>query len=159
MWNDLTGGTLGERRFLAVGLRRFNMALERQRLDDRIVDFMISAESLFLDDVGGHGGRGELRYRLAVRVAKFVDSPRYSPRQVFDLMRKAYDIRSRVVHGGAISNTNLPDKPAATLDEFVSAFEEVMRLGLRKVLADRQVGQAGYWEDLLFSNPLESASE
>ncbi len=159
MWSDLTTGTLDERAFLAVALRRFNMAFERRQLEDRIVDLMIAAESLFLDDAGAPGGRGELRFRLAVRTAKFVESPLYGPRQVFDLMRKAYDARSRVVHGGTINRTDLPDKPDATLREFVSAFEEVMRLGLRKALIEREVGQTGYWEDLLFSNPVENASE
>ena len=78
---------------------------------------------------------------------------------MYDLTRKAYLIRSVVVHGDTIKNTDLPDKPAATLSEFVSAFEEVMRLGLRKALIERQVGQTGYWEDLLFNNPVENVSE
>ncbi len=159
MWSDLTTGTLDERAFVAMALRRFNMAFERQQLDDRIVDLMIAAESLFLNDAGTAGGRGELRFRLALRVAKFVESPLYDPRQVYDLTRKAYLIRSVVVHGGTIKNTDLPDKPAATLSEFVSALEEVMRLGLRKALIERQVGQTGYWEDLLFNNAVENVSE
>ena len=74
-------------------------------------------------------------------------------------MRKAYDIRSRIVHGGKISKTALPDNPDTTFGEFVSAFEEIMRLGLRKALIDPQAGQAGYWEDLLFNNPIEIGSE
>jgi len=159
MWSDLTSGTLDKRTFLAMSLRRFNIAFERQQLDDRIVDLMIAAESLFLHDAGSPGERGELRFRLAVRAAKFIESPRYAPRQVFDLMRKAYDVRSKVVHGGSIKNTGLPDKPTATLGELVSAFEDVMRLGLRKTLNERQIRQTGYWEDLLFDNSVESEPE
>ena len=142
-----------------MSLRRFNIAFERQQLDDRIVDLMIAAESLFLHDAGSPGERGELRFRLAVRAAKFIESPRYAPRQVFDLMRKAYDVRSQVVHGGSIKNTGLPDKPTATLGELVSAFEDVMRLGLRKTLNERQIRQTGYWEDLLFDNSVEREPE
>ena len=37
MWSDLTTGTLDERAFLAMALRRFNMAFERRQLDDRVV--------------------------------------------------------------------------------------------------------------------------
>lgn len=159
MWSDLTGGTLDERAVLVMALRRFNMAFERQLLDDRIVDLMIAAESLFLHDVGAPGERGELRFRLALRAAKFVESPQYAPRQVFNLMSKAYDVRSRVVHGGSINNIDLPDKPGATLGELVAALEDVMRLGLQKALIDPQVGHTGYWEGLLFSNPVESGSE
>jgi hypothetical protein len=152
LWSDLTGKTLDDRSFLVMALRRFNIAFDRRQLDDRIVDLMIAAESLFLTDAGSPGERGELRYRLSVRAAKFVESPRYTPRQVFDLMRKAYVVRSDVVHGGSIRNTSLPDKPGATLHEFVSAIEDVLRLGLRKALTDPQVGRAKYWDDLLFSS-------
>ncbi len=154
LWATLTDGRLEKRRFLAMALRRFNMAFERRQLDDRIVDLMIAAESLFLNDSGDPSARGELRFRLATRAANFVECPRYAPRQMFDLMRKAYDIRSQVVHGGSIKNTNLPDNPTATLGEFVLAFADVMRLGLRRALIDPQVGRTGYWEDLLFGKPV-----
>ena len=156
MWSDLTGGTLGERPFLAVALRRFNMAFERQQLDDRIVDLIIAAESLFLND---QGNRGEQRFRLALRAAKFVECPRYDPRQVFAVMREAYDIRSDLVHGGSIKKIKLPDMPDATLDDLVLASEEILRLGIRKALADPRVGRTGYWEDLLFDNSVENEPE
>ena len=157
MWSDLTAGTVNERAFLAIALRRFNMAFGRQQLGDQIVDLMIAAEALFLSDA--EAGRGELRFRLAVRAAMFVEAPQYTRRQVFDLMRKAYNVRSGVVHGGSIKNTGLPGKLAATFGEFVSAFEDVMRLGLQKALVHPQVGQTGYWEDLLFSDPVESGPD
>ncbi len=159
MWSDLTGGELERRRFLAMALRRFNMAFERQQLDDRIVDLMIAAESLFLNDSGDPRERGEQRFRLAIRAAKFVEYPRYVPRQVFDLMRKAYNIRSEIVHGSSIKKTNLPDMPDAKLNDFVLACEELMRLGIRKALIDPQVGRTRYWEGLLFNNPIEGGQE
>ena len=112
---------------------------------------MISAESLFLNDSGDPGERGEQRFRLALRAAKFVASARYAPRQVFDVMRTAYDIRSNIVHGGSVKKTKLPDMPEAKLQDFVPASEEVIRLGIRKALTDPQFGQSGYWEGLLFA--------
>ncbi len=156
MWSDLTGGTLDERRFLAMALRRFNMTFERQQLDDQIVDLMIAAESLFLND---QGNRGEQRFRLALRAAKFVESPRYDPRQVFALMREAYDIRSDLVHGGSIKKIKLPNIPDAKLGDLVLASEEILRLGIRKTLGDPRAGRTGYWEDLLFDNSVESEPE
>ena len=150
LWHDLTVGTLDERPFLAMALRRFNMASERRQLDDRIVDLMIGAESLFLHDVGGPRDRGELRFRLAFRAAKFVESPRYSERQVFNLMRKSYDARNRVVHGGTIKDTKLPDNTTANLGDFISEIEEVMRLGIRKALTDPKIGRRDFWDDLVF---------
>ena len=133
-----------------MALRRFNIAFKREQLDDRIVDLMIAAESLFLSDSGDPGVRGEQRFRLALRAAKFVESQRYASRQVFDLMRRAYDIRSQIVHGGSVKKIKLPDIPDAKLNDFILATEEVIRLGIQKALIDPQVGLDGYWEDLLF---------
>ena len=146
LWRDLTDGRLEGRRFFDMALRRFNIAFERRQPDDQIVDLMIAAESLFLD----RSNRGEQRFRLALRAAKFVESPRYDPRQVFALMREAYDRRSDLVHGGFIKKVKLPDKPDATLHDLVLASEEILRLGIWKALADPEVGREGYWEDLLF---------
>ena len=152
LWRDLTDGRLDDRGFLVMALRRFNMALNRAVIEDRIVDLMISAESLFLSDSGNPGERGEQRFRLALRAAKFVVSPRYAPRQIFDLMRTAYDIRSDIVHGGSVKKTRLPDMPEAKLQDFVPASEEVIRRGIRQALIDPQFGQSGYWEGFLFAS-------
>ena len=139
-----------------MALRRFNLTFERQQLDDQIVDLMIAVESLFLNY---QGNRGEQRFRLALRAAKFVESPRYDPRQVFALMREAYDIRSDLVHGGSIKKIKLPDIPDAKLGDLVLASEEILRLGIRKTLGDPRAGRTGYWEDLLFDNSVESEPE
>lgn len=152
IWNQLTSEKFYNRTFLNAALRRFNMAFDRRRGDDRLVDLMIASESLFLNDVGNAAGRGELRFRLAVRVAKFIDSPRYKPRQVFHLMRDAYDLRSKVVHGDTIKTAKLPDNSAATLNEFISELEEVMRLGIQKALINPEAGRPEFWEELLFSS-------
>jgi len=51
-------------------VHRFNLAFDRTLLDDRIVDLVIAAESLFLGDLG-RGDRGEHRFRVALRAGKF----------------------------------------------------------------------------------------
>lgn len=137
-----------QRRFLIMALRRFRIAADRNQLEDRIVDLMIAAESLFLSDAG----KAELRFKLALRASLYIESPRYSQRDVFQLMLKAYDVRSDIVHGEEVKQTKLPDKPEATLQEFVSAVEDAMRLSIRKALADPLIGSKGYWEDLMLGS-------
>lgn len=148
LWNLLEDGA---GRF-GFGIHRFNLAFDRRLLADRIVDLVIAAESLFLSDLGVQD-RGELRFRCALRAAKFIEHPLYGERDVYRLMRRAYDARSSIVHGGSPKSTSLPDDEAAKLPAFTDAIEELVRLGLRKALGLKEGGKklrtAEYWEELL----------
>lgn len=61
---------------------------------------MIAAEALFLSDLGSSTDRGELKYRLALRAAHFIEAADLTRRQVFEHMKRAYDVRSAIAHGG-----------------------------------------------------------
>jgi len=152
LWHLLEGGGAARFRF---SIHRFNLAFERGLLDDRIVDLVIAAESLLLSDLGS-GDRGEHRFRVALRAAKFIEHPSYGERDVFRVMRRAYDVRSAIVHGGSPEDTRLPDNQSADLRTFIDAVEDVVRLGLRKALSMTQDGknisQSDYWDTLVFSN-------
>lgn len=137
-------------------VRRFNLAFAPRLLADQVVDLVIAAESLFLGDLDVRD-RGELRFRFALRAAKFIEHPVYSQREVFRVMRRAYDARSAIVHGGSPTDTRLPDNRSADLPTFIHAVEELLRLGLRKGLSMKEDGkklsQGEYWEALVFSKP------
>jgi len=79
------------------------------------------------------------------------------------VMRRAYDARSAIVHGGSPRDTRLPDNPFATLSTFIDAIEELVRLGLHKGLSMKEDGrkmrQAEYWDALVFSNPTSNAHQ
>lgn len=149
LWAQLSSGVLEERRFLAASLRRFNLALDRDLMEDRIVDLMIAGESLFLHDVGRPQDRGESRFRLALRAAAFAESTQYTKRQAFRVMREGYDVRSQIVHGGTVARCRLPDKAEANVSELATAVEGIMRAGLRKGLVTPALTQEGFWESLL----------
>ncbi len=141
----------GAARF-GFSIHRFNLAFDRGLLDDRIVDLVIAAESLFLGDLDVPE-RGELRFRFALRAAKFIEHPVYGERELFRVMRRAYDARSAIVHGGSPKDTRLPNNESAKFPTFIDAIEELVRLGLRKALSMKHDGQklrqAEYWEDLV----------
>jgi hypothetical protein len=151
LWHFLEEG--GAARF-NFPVRRFNLSFERGLLDDRIVDLVIAAEALFLSDMGPRD-RGEHRFRVALRAAKFIEHPSYSEHEVFRLMRRAYDVRSAIVHGASPEDTGLPDSQSADLRTFTDAIEDLVRLGLRKALSMKQDGkklrQAKYWDSLVLS--------
>jgi len=140
----------------SFSIHRFNLAFDRGLVADRMVDLVIAAESLFLGDLGVQD-RGELRFRFALRAAKFIEHPVYAQRDVYRVMRLAYDARSAIVHGGSPKDTSLPDNESATFPTFIDAVEELVRLGLRKGLSMKKDGkklrQAEYWDDLVLSKP------
>ena len=150
LWHLLEKGAA---RF-GFSIHRFNLAFDRRLLIDRIVDLVIAAEALFLSDLRVKD-RGELRFRFALRAAKFIQHPSYGEREIFRIMRQAYDARSVIVHGGSPDDTRLPDNQCANLATFIDTIEELIRLGLCKVLSMKEDGskirQPAYWDDLIFS--------
>lgn len=150
IWRLLEGGATS----FAFSIHRFNLAFERRLPFDRIVDLVIAAEALFLGDLDEQY-RGELRYRFALRAAKFIEHPTYSEGEIFRVMQRAYDARSAVVHGGSPKDTRLPDNKIADLSTFIGSVEELVRLGLRKALSMNgdasKLRQSDYWNSLLLS--------
>ncbi len=151
LWSDLHSEGVTKRRALGNALRRFGFAGDRERPEDRIIDLMIAAESLFLTDAGDPEFRGELRYRLALRSAFFIEMPGRTRRQVFHLMGRAYDTRSRVVHGGEVNSVDVQGEKVP-LGTFTDTVEEHLRTGLKKAV---QIGAANRspqlvdWEGLI----------
>jgi len=143
---------------VAGPLRRFTFAAERALPEDKIVDLVIAAESLFLGDIKP-SDRGELRFRLSTRVALLLGETVAERKQIFAFMRRAYDARSGLAHGGSAGEKNLRavDGKPVSAAEFASALEDVIRRALQ-LAVQRLAGREGFppdWEDLMF----ELASE
>ncbi|MBI5049018.1 MAG: hypothetical protein HZB54_08755 [Deltaproteobacteria bacterium] len=139
-WSEKSTAKLPEKNFLSVGIRRFSQSNERDNIEDRIIDLMISAEAIFLSSGGSF--QGELKYRLSHRASMFIGTDVELQRYVFDFMQKAYDVRSSIVHG---SNPKLPNKmdgSAYTLEEFCGDIERYLRISIKKA-----IGQAAIVED------------
>ena len=136
-------------------IRRFNLAFDRRLLDDRLVDLIMAAEALFLGDTD-EKDRGELRFRFALRAAKFIEHQKYDELAVYRLMRRAYDARSAIVHGGTPKDSRLPDDKLATFNTFIDAIEEIVRLGLRKALSmedgGKRLRESAFWDSLILKS-------
>lgn len=82
--------------WLRNALRYFYFARINERLEDKLINLIISMESMFF----GKEERGELRYRLSLRAATLIGNvfdDKIS--QVFLDIKKLYDKRCDVVHG------------------------------------------------------------
>ncbi len=122
-----------QRPALQLALRRLDLAVDRTRDDDRLLDLLICAEALLLQDIGSEQ-RTEMRFRVSLRAGRSFDSRQYSPREVFRIMKSAYDARSAIVHGSKPRDLRLPGLGKVQLREFTAAVEEVMREGARAIV-------------------------
>jgi len=136
-------------KFINSAIQRFGYAGERNRPEDRLVDLMIAAESLFLNA----SERDELSFRLALRFAYYVDIPGFSRAERFKHMRNAYNARSALVHGGEQDPRllTLPGEGRVTLERFVEAVEQSVRLALVKAVSSSPHGdrQLIDWDTLI----------
>jgi len=111
---------------LQLALSRFNLAGERQRAEDRVLDLMICMEALFLPD-----GNEELTFRLALRAARFLEAGDRGKRiELFSNLREAYRVRSAIVHGSVASR-----KQKISTEQASEFLEETARAALRKAIS------------------------
>ncbi|MEZ0150396.1 MAG: hypothetical protein AB9Q19_13950 [Candidatus Reddybacter sp.] len=123
---------LPDKNFLSVGIRRFSQSNERNNIEDRIIDLMIAAESIFLSSGGSF--QGELKYRLSHRAAMFIEEDTEKQRYVFGFMQKAYDVRSAIVHGSTPKLPKKIDETEYTLEEFCDDIEKYLRISIKKTM-------------------------
>jgi hypothetical protein len=111
----------GGRSSIDIALRRFNSAYHGE-LADRLIDQMIAFESMYL------GYDQELKYRLALRVAVLLGGDKVERKTIFGKMRKAYNLRSDIVHGNRQLEWH-------DLEEIISETEEYLRRSIRRFLS------------------------
>lgn len=118
---------------LSLALRRFDDSYHRDRSDDRLIDYWIALEALFLSD-----NQQELSFRAALRIACFVEQVGAERLAAFQAVKGSYALRSKVVHGVEI-------EPKHNLSNVVVQTGETLRRVLRSCV-DR--GQAPTPEEI-----------
>lgn len=92
---------------LSVALRRFRSSCERYYPSDpeRLLDIAVSFEAVFLND----NENKELRYRLALRVARFLGKTLEERVSIFETVKSLYDYRSKIAHGETLDDMKTGD--------------------------------------------------
>ena len=148
LWNKLEMPIV--KKELDVAVRRFGDSCVRHRNEDKLIDLMIAAESLFLRGTK----EGEKSFRLAFRAGQFLGEGG-SAKQVYDRMRLAYYCRSVLVHGGRpsadrkLKKIDLGELVAGVGDDIQAAIFKAMNL-LGSPEIDGNLDE-DYWERYLFS--------
>lgn len=127
---------------LDAAIRRFGYAAERGRADDKVTDLVIAAESLLLDD----SEKTEKSFQVSLRLAHSVTLKDAARLDVFRFMRRAYNARSAIVHGGTPRKRDLVGLQGEDLglDGFALDLEKVVRALLREVIEHEARGHR--WE-------------
>ncbi len=148
----------------AIGLALDRLAMlgaNISRLREQLVDAVIACEAFY---TLGQASQQELRYRVATNAAFYSSKLEIglAPRAVFQLVYEAYNVRSKIVHGGDLraKHVTYESAPAGyptTLDErlnyFVCYVAELVRRGIVISMFDAQPGAAIAidWEEIVFS--------
>lgn len=148
---QLTSLNVDEFGALTLALRRFNLSYDRRHPEDRLIDQMIAFEALYLADIKGDG-RAEKQFRLALRVAYFLESGTLR-RGVYTDMKRAYTARSSIVHGEK-PKLPTPGGAAMSLEDFTITIDNYLRRSLCKFLELTQQPETPphmvHWDNLLF---------
>lgn len=151
-WKVYHGLNIPVKHYLTVAIRRFSQANERTSVEDKIIDYLISAEALFLSSGGSF--QGELKYRLSHRAAMFIENETEKQREMFKFMQRAYDVRSDIVHGATPKLPKKEDGAQLTLEEFCQEIEGHLRFSLNKTIKIASTAEAPNnildWDKVVF---------
>lgn len=125
---------------LLLGVRRIGFSCDRTLDEDKLLDTMIALEAMVLNTAGAAQERGELRFRLALYVAKLVGGTTEDANRQYKLVQKAYKLRSKVVHGEGFK-----DLERDTVQEVA----ETARLVGRTLLGMHERNEQVDWDKLL----------
>jgi Apea-like HEPN len=154
--SHLVSDGVHRRPYLENAARRFLFAAERTRWDDRLLDLMIAAESLFLGHMSER--EGELRFRLAVFAGHLLGRAPEERKMFAQRMRRAYDTRSKIVHGGipAPETWGSTDTHPTTLADFTLEVESDLRSAIRAALSRAAIakGKAPFfdWDGAIYGS-------
>lgn len=113
--------------YLLVAIKRFEYAYARLLPEDKLLDFMIAFEAIFLKG----DEQQELSYRLSLRTAYLLAETSGERKGMFDFMRRAYKARSEIVHGERAGGEGKNK-------EFVDKVESYLRSSVTRILKEEQ---------------------
>ncbi|SNX60698.1 hypothetical protein SAMN06296273_2168 [Nitrosomonas ureae] len=130
---------------LKIAIRRFSLALSKSSLDDKLIDLMICAEAIFLQD-----GNAELGFKLAYRAALFLSKDSSEQKEMFEFFKTAYNERSKVVHGSASYEQGV--KPKVDISVLENNLQKAISMMLNLAVNPKTIRHINNWEDLMFPN-------
>jgi hypothetical protein len=104
-----------------IALRRLYLIGSRVMLEDRLIDAFIGFEAI-LGSLMRRNVEGELGFRLSLLVANMLGTKDPERVRFYDVMKKGYTLRSKIVHGSLLS---IDDK--TILNDCILIFRRFLR--------------------------------
>ena len=140
LWSTMGVPSAGKfQKRVANAARRLFYAQTRANPEDMLIDCMIAAESLYLDD----DNKNELSYRLSLNAALWSEEKVTGQRDVFNLFKKAYALWGKIVHGGTVNREEV--------GHIIEEVKKVIRNGITKAFRHLQTSQnPPDWNSFIF---------
>jgi len=155
---ELVGGKSTESdKVITRALHRFLLGRKRRDLVDKLIDYVISWESLLLTQEG-NPATNELIYRFSINGSSFITtiSKSKKKKKYFKMMKSIYALRSDIVHGGDDKkiNKNLKTGEFNNLDEVCKFLEGQFKAAIWWLIditpQERPYKKKDGWEKLLW---------
>lgn len=120
-----------KRRSLHLACRRFQYAYEREDLEERLIDFMIAFETLF---IRGERTRAQYGMIIAIACSTLLGKNEEEREKIRSFLSKAYSIRNKIVHGQEFSEPIIIRGKQYDLSLFVLIIEDHLRDSIKRLL-------------------------
>ena len=115
---------------------------------DKMIDLGIAFEALYVPD----SGRGEIRFKLAVRAAWHLGKDKDDRNKLLTKFKQIYDHRSNAVHSGKLDEKVKLGVERISISGFIERAQDLCRESIMKVLED---GRFPEWNDLILGGEVE----
>ncbi len=131
MWSALNDKRFDSSRSLSMSLRRLGFSAQRYRIEDKILDLLIAAESFYMAD--GDNERGDIGYRLRLRAAFWYEGIK-EKKEILSIFRDAYYIRNDIAHGRKLEQVIKVNNSKRTIivADLIKEIEEILILAINK---------------------------
>ncbi len=144
----ITKALPGADKELRIALDRWHRSMHPgARLEDRYIDLRVALEALYLKEFDDERSQ-EMRFRLALFGAWHLADGLEQRKSVRKTLRDAYDIASKVVHGGEVLKKPRGDLFRKAIAELARA-QDLCRRGMLKLLREGPP----IWGDLILGGP------
>lgn len=123
MVKKVQGLDFDKRKSLRLACRRFQHAYEEEDFEDKLIDFMIAFEALFVK-----GGKGEKSQIISAACSMLLGKTDKEREKIRIHLMNAYTVRNKVVHGQEY------DKKKYDLFQIVPVIGDYLRESIKKLL-------------------------
>ena len=115
---------------------------------NQMIDLGIAFEALYVPD----RGRGEIRFKLAVRAAWHLGTNKDDRPALMKDFKEIYDWRSKAVHSGKLDQTVKFREDSIPVSDFIERAQDLCRESIIKILDDEKFPD---WNSLILGGEVE----